>query len=155
MDAPTDFGDVALGSVPIVVYAAMLGATVAGQLLGMTLDAFVLGRHVLWIPAACSVALEALVGARLGSARAGRSLTAAECWRSSAYYSIGLAAISLPLWGWFGLSRLQGGSLSARAALDAATSLGAVLGALLVATFVRYGLMVLVARRLPPKETAS
>ena len=155
MDAPTDFGDVALGSVPIVVYAAMLGATVVGQLLGMTIDALVLGRHIVWIPAACSVALEALVGARLGSARAGRPLTAAESWKSSAYYSIGLAAISLPLWGWFGLSRSQGGSLSGHAALDAATSLGTVLGALLVATFVRYGLMVLIVRRLPPKETAS
>ena len=155
MDAPSDFGDVSLGSVPVVVYAAMFGATVAGQLLGMTLDAVVLGRHIVWIPVACSVVLEAFIGARVGSARARRPLTVAECWSSSAYYSIGLAAVSLPLWAWFALSRLQAGAISPRAALHAAASLGVVLGALLVATLVRSAAMVLVARRLPPRETAS
>ncbi len=56
---------------PIPVYAAMLAATVAGQVLGIALDAVVLHARTLWVPLACSLLLESLVAARQGAARLG------------------------------------------------------------------------------------
>ena len=93
-----------LGPVPPLVYVAMFAGTIAGQMLGMALDAALRavsggGRH-LWLPLACSAVLEALLGARLGAARLGRALTPAECARVSLFYSAALGALSLPLLVW-------------------------------------------------------
>jgi hypothetical protein len=143
LDTFTARSPLSLGPVPVAVYAAMLGATIAGQLVGISADALALGRRVMWVPLACSIVLEALVGARFGAARLGRRLKAGECARVSAYYSACLAALSLPLAAWTVASNrgLGGGSSSH----DAARALGTALVALAAATVVRYALMTLVS----------
>jgi hypothetical protein len=130
-----------VGPVPIVVYVAMLGATVAGQLVGMTADALVVGRRLVWVPLACSVVLEALVGARLGAARIGRPLTWRESARVSCYYSIGLAGLSVPLAIWSLASHPPLGG--ARSSRDMLVGLGLLLAWLLAATALRPALMML------------
>jgi hypothetical protein len=139
---PTD--RLALGGVPVAVYVAMFGATLGGQLAGMALDAFVVGRRVLWVPAACSVLLEALAGARVASARLRRPLTPAESARLSAYYSVVLAAVGVPLWGWTLMAKAPGVSVTPGRALS---MLALVIGALAAATVVRFALVVLFSPR--------
>jgi hypothetical protein len=139
---PTD--RLALGGIPVAVYVAMFGATLGGQLAGMALDALVVGRRVLWVPAACSVLLEALAGARFAAARLGHPLAPAQCARLSAYYSAVLAAIGLPLWGWTLVARAPGGSVAPGRALAV---LALVVAALAAATVVRFALMVLFSPR--------
>jgi hypothetical protein len=134
---------------PLVVYAAMFGGTVGGQFLGMAFDALALGRHVVWVPLVCSVVLEALIGERLASARAGHRLAAPERVRLSLYYSLGIAGLSLPLVGWLAAShatpeQLSGGGTSSR---EVAVTAGVLLGGLVVYTVLRTGLMTLFARR--------
>ena len=89
---------------PVAVYAAMLGEHVGGQFLGMAVDTLALGRRILWVPLACSVVLEALVGARFGASRMGRPLSPAERLRLSLHYSLGLAVLSIPLVLWLAAS---------------------------------------------------
>jgi hypothetical protein len=84
-------------------YPAMLGGTVAGQLVGIGIDA-VVGTRTLWIPLVCSVVLEAVVAARFGASRGGPSLDAQRCARVSWTYSLVLAGISLPLLVWIAAS---------------------------------------------------
>ncbi len=157
---PTDH--LTLAGVPVVVYIAMFGATLAGQLAGVALDALV-GSRVLWVPAVCSVVLEGVAGARLAAARLGRPLAAPECARLSSYYSLGLAAVSIPLWGWTVLSKApHQGPSAAQAGGAAAGDVGAlagasshgglgvvavVLAAFVVATLARYVLMRMVSPR--------
>jgi hypothetical protein len=140
-------GPLSLGPVPPAVYVAMFGGTVGGQIVGMTADALVLGRRLVWVPVACSVVLEAVVGARLGAARLGRPLTSGECARVSAYYSLGLGAVTLPLavWSVAYLRSLAPGA-SAHGVLAA---LGVGVVALLGATAVRPIMMVLLSRGAP------
>jgi len=76
------------------LYAAMFGATLAGQVAGMILDALI-GQRLLWLPALCSVILEAVVGARMA-----RPAGAGAAAKLSARYSLALAAASLPLAAW-------------------------------------------------------
>jgi hypothetical protein len=101
--SPTD-SLLRIGPVPAVVYAAMLAATTAGQMLGIGAEA-AFGSHGIWLPIACSVALEALVAARMGAARLERPLSAVESARLSAYYSLALAAGSAVLVVWIAASR--------------------------------------------------
>lgn len=132
------------GFFPPVVYGAMLAATIAGQFLGMTVDALALARHVLWVPLAFSVVLEALVGARLGAARVGHPLTSAERARLSVQYTVGLTAVSIPLAGWIAASKATHGRLFAGgdASLHrVAVALGLVLAVAALCTMVRYALM--------------
>jgi hypothetical protein len=152
---PTD--RLTLGSVPVVVYVAMFGAFIGGQLAGMALDAIVVGHRVLWVPAACSVVLEAIVGARLAAARLGRPLSRAQCARLSVYYAIALAAVSLPLWGWTAVSTAprEDAASPVRAALAGAgpmATIAAVLGAFVLAAAVRYVLLVALSRARAPRE---
>jgi hypothetical protein len=133
-----------IGSIPAAVYPAMLGATVGGQLLGIGIDALLLGRHVLWIPALCSVLLEAVVGVGIGASRLGRPLTVAQCGRLSAYYSLGLTAITLPLWGWTAATHSPGAPVSGAHVCMRLAAFAAAIGA---ATLVRWGLMALLVRR--------
>jgi hypothetical protein len=131
-----------IGSFPVALYAAMLAATVAGQFLGIGVDVLALGRKALWVPLALSVLLEALVAARFGAASMGRELTGAQRGRLSAYYSLGLAAITLPLAVWVAAS--DGRSLA-----PTVRALAIVLVGFAAATLLRWALMSLFTRRRP------
>lgn len=140
--------DLQIGPFPVSLYAAMLGATIAGQFLGMGVDALALGRKVLWVPLAFSVLLEAVVAARFGAARMGHELTSAERVRLSAYYSAGLATVTLPLAVWLAAS--HGRSLvPGLAAPELALALVVVLVGFAAITVLRWGLMSLFTRRSP------
>ncbi len=138
-------------AIPPVVYVAMLGGTVAGQFLGMAVDALVVGRHVIWIPLAFSLVLEALVGARFGAARVGHALTALERRRLTITYSLALAAVTLPLALWTAISKTVGqggeGAPAGVASADAPRYLLFAVAGAVVYTVARYGLMGLFSRR--------
>jgi hypothetical protein len=135
-----------IGSFPIALYAAMLAATIAGQFLGIGVDALAIGRKVLWIPLALSVLLEAIVAARFGAARLGHELTPRQSGRLSAYYSLGLGAITLPLAVWVAAS--DGRSLlPAVATRDVVQALVVVLAGFAAVTLLRWALMSLFTRR--------
>jgi hypothetical protein len=128
--------------VPIAVYPAMLSGTIAGHFVGLGFDMLVLRSHSVWAPLACSVLLEALIGARYGAARVGHPLTASERGRLSIYYSLALVAVSLPLAVWLTASRhgrLPGVSVSSQDLVWVAIALVG----LVVYTAARYGLMAL------------
>ncbi len=131
-----------LGSVHIVVYAAMLGATVAGQLGGIMIASTFASRS-LWLPCALSVVLEALVGARYGAARAGQRLTATRSLRVSAVYSALLLSISVPIAMWIIETRPPSSAHPRWTFADVAVALLA----LAVATVVRWALMVVLTPR--------
>jgi hypothetical protein len=108
----------------VILYVAMFGATVAGQIGGMLLDAL-LGQRMLWVPALCSVVFEAIVGARVG-----RPAGIAASARLSARYSAALLAVSLPLAVWVAVEKsydVPRVALLALAAIAAATVLRAAL----------------------------
>lgn len=135
-----------IGPFPVALYAAMLAATIAGQFLGIGVDVLAFGRKVLWVPLAISVLLEAIVAARVGAASMGHELTRAQRGRLSAYYSLGLAAITLPLAVWVAAS--GGRSLvPALATRDVTQALVVVLAGFAAVTLLRWGLMSLFTRR--------
>lgn len=136
-----------IGPFPVVLFAAMLAATIAGQFLGIGVDALALGRKVLWVPLAISVLLEALVAARLGAARLGQEWTSALRGRLSAYYSLGLAAVTLPLAVWIAASEGRSLAPAPMATHDVMQALVIVLAAFAAATLLRWGLMSLFTRR--------
>jgi hypothetical protein len=117
-----------LGSVHLVVYAAMLGATVVGQLAGIMIDSAFDSRS-LWVPCGLSVVLEAIVGARYGAVRAGHALTLGRSARVSATYSTLLLAISVPLALWIVASRPASTAHPAWTFLDVGVALGGLAGA--------------------------
>jgi hypothetical protein len=116
----------------VVVYVAMFGGTVAGQVVGMLLDALLLGRRVLWVPLACSLLFEAIAGARVG-----RPANASASARLSARYSLVLGAVSLPLAAWTAVYK----------SYDLAVVLAFTLGVLFAGAFARWGLLALFAPR--------
>ncbi len=128
-------------------YPAMLGGTVAGQLVGIAFDAAI-GSRSLWIPLVFSVVLEALVAVRYGSGRDGLSLDARKCARVSWTYSLVLAGVSVPLLIWITASHAE--AVTGGIGYSFVT-LGRALGALVAfvaATAGRAGLMIaLVTRR--------
>lgn len=135
-----------IGPFPVALYAAMLAATIAGQFLGIGVDVLALGRKVLWVPLAISVVLEAVVAARVGAVSMGHELTSAQRGRLSAYYSLGLAAVTLPLAVWVAAS--GGRSLvPALATRDVVQALVVVLAGFAAITLLRWGLMSLFTRR--------
>jgi hypothetical protein len=137
VDDSTAFDDwIQRSSARLALYAAMLGATLAGQAIGIGVDA-ALGVRALWIPGVCSVVLEAIAGARAGASRAGRPLTTAECARISVIYSLGFVAVTLPLAVWTMLAGRSGGA-GARWTLGDA---GIFLGVAVLATLLRAALM--------------
>jgi hypothetical protein len=135
-----------IGSFPVALYAAMLAATIAGQFLGIGVDVLAIGRKVLWVPLALSVLLEAIVAARFGAARMGHELTRAQSGRLSAYYSLGLGAVTLPLAVWVAASdgRKLDPGLATR---DVMQALVIVLAGFAAITLLRWGLMSLFTRR--------
>jgi hypothetical protein len=144
VEGMSDIEPIELGSFRVAVYGAMFGGTVAGQFLGIALDAAVLGRRVLWVPVALSVVFEAIVGARYGASSVGHPLTSTERGRLSFYYSVCLAGLSIPLAVWTAVSRAPGARLDGSAAGIAVATAVAVLAML---TVVRWGLMGLFGRR--------
>lgn len=137
-------------TIPPVVYAAMFGGTVGGQFLGIAVDSFALGRRIVWVPFVCSVLLEALFGERFASARVGHRLLPAQRVRLSLYYSLGLAALSVPLVGWLAVSHSTPEQLSSgggASSHDVVLAAGLVLVGLVAYTAVRTGLMALFSRR--------
>jgi hypothetical protein len=135
-----------IGSFPVALYAAMLAATIAGQFLGIGVDLLAVGRKVLWVPLALSVLLEAIVAARVGAARMGHELTTSQRGRLSAYYSLGLAGITLPLAVWVAAS--DGRSIvPGLATRDVVQALVVVLAGFAAITLVRWALMSLFTRR--------
>jgi hypothetical protein len=97
-----DIGPIELGSFPLGVYAAMFGGTIAGQFAGVAIDAAA-GRHAMWVPIACSVLLEAVAGWHFGTrarARTHETPSPTDWGRVSGIYSIGLAAVTVPLAAW-------------------------------------------------------
>ncbi|MGH7434297.1 MAG: hypothetical protein ACRENE_01320 [Polyangiaceae bacterium] len=128
-------------SATVVLYAAMLGATIAGQIAGIAVESLV-GAHSIGVPLGCSVVLEAAAGARLGAAKNGGPLTPRQAGRISATYSAALLAISVPLLGWMEVSRRASGGASTWTA----ARVGAALALLVVATLARWGLMTLLGR---------
>jgi len=131
--------------VPIAVYPAMLAGTMAGHFLGVGFDALVLGTHGIWAPLACSVLLEALVGARYGAARVGHPLTPVQRGRLSVFYSLALAAVSLPLAVWLTAAKLSRDQLPGMSVSSHDVVLWGAIGlaGLVVYTAARYGLMAL------------
>ncbi len=134
-------GEMDLLSATVVLYAAMLGATIAGQIAGIAIDS-VIGAHSIGVPLGCSVVFEAASGARLGAARSGGPLTARQAGRISATYSAGLLAISVPLLGWMEASKRASGAAS----MWTPGKVGAALALFFVATLARWGLMTLFGR---------
>jgi len=123
-----------------VVYAAMLGATVGGQLAGILLNV-ALGWHQLWLPALLSVVLEALAAARGTAARRGRPLTSTESLRLSVTYSIGLFVVTAFLGVWTLLAR-PAGSGPVPVPLPLPLLLPVLVLAAALATALRWGLMI-------------
>ena len=105
-----------------------------------------MGSRGLWIPALCSVTLEALVGARLGAARARHPLAAKDAGRISVRYSLSLLAISVPLAVWTLASRASR-EAAAGAAHPSWTIAAAFVAVVVAATPVRWGLMLILGPR--------
>jgi hypothetical protein len=133
------------------VFAAMLVATVAGQLAGIAIDAAI-GSRAFWTPIACSVGLEGFAGARVAASRLGRPLTPRESGLVTLAYSLALLAISIPLAIW-----IRASSVTFAAAGSSAggafpwTLRGLVLGlvTLAAATLVRWAVLVACTPRTP------
>jgi hypothetical protein len=117
----------------------------AGLFLGIGLDT-VAGWRTVLVPLGCSVALEAVAGARVGAVKLGGPLSPRDAGRLGATYSAGLVAVSVPLVGWIEASRTTGGGGSPW------TPARFVLALLLVVvgTLARWGLMILLAPRPRP-----
>jgi len=88
--------------------------------------------------------LEAVVGERYGSSRLHRALTFGDRGRLSAYYSVCLGALTIPLFMWTAASRKPE---SAFGGYDPTTTLAISVALLAGATVVRAALMPLFARR--------
>jgi hypothetical protein len=143
MDDPGfDDGEIQVLSGLAVVYAAMLAATIVGQLVGITVDAL-LGLGSVGVPLGCSVALEAAVGARLGASRSGGALTPRQAGRICLTYSAGLLGISVPLLVWIEAAHTADGA--ARSWTFSRFALALALFAF--ATLARWGLMVVLSPR--------
>ena len=127
-------------------YPAMLAGTVAGQLAGIALDAAI-GSRSFWIPLACSVVCEALVGARY-TPRGGTPLDARRCARVSWTYSLVLAGVSVPLLVWILASHVAAVPGGVGYSVVTLRSVVAGVVAFVAATAGRAGLMIaLVTRR--------
>jgi hypothetical protein len=129
-----------------VRYPAMLGGTIAGQLVGIAIESAA-GSRGLWIPLACSVVFEALIGSRFGVARGGRP-DARQCARISWTYSAVLASVSVPLLIWVVASHVSGVEGGVNYSFVTPLRVGVAVVAFAAATAVRAGLMIaLVVRR--------
>jgi hypothetical protein len=146
-DSATDDDWFAAGSVAIIRYPAMLAGTVAGQLVGIAVDAAI-GTRTVWIPLACSVVLEALAGARAGASRSEQPLDSAQSARVSGTYSLALLVLSVPLVIWIAASHPAAPDAGSALLLWTPSRLVLAAVGLAVATVARWRLMtVFVPRR--------
>jgi hypothetical protein len=134
------------GWLAIVRYPAMLGGTLAGQLAGILIDTAI-GSRGLWIPAACSVVLEAVVGARFGGLGGVPRLDRAQCFRVSMNFSLMLLILSAPLLVWVGASHMD--AVPGGVGLSFVTPLRAAVAVVVLATatVIRASLLSLFARK--------
>jgi hypothetical protein len=137
-----DPDEVDLLSPTVVLYAAMLGATIAGLIAGIAIDS-VIGSRTLGVPLGCAVVFESAAGARLGAAKYRGLLTPRQAAQISLTYSAGLLVFSVPLLGWMEASRTGAGEASTWTPAKVAAGL-AVFAA---ATLARGGLMAAFSRR--------
>jgi hypothetical protein len=127
-------------------YPAMLVGTVAGQLIGIAVDAAA-GSRSLWMPLVLSVILEAIVGVRYGATR-GQTLDARKCVRVSWTYSLMLACVTAPLVVWIAASNAQSVPGGAGYAFLTPVHVAGAIVAFALATAGRAGIMIaLVTRR--------
>ncbi len=133
-------------SVAIVRYPAMLAGTVAGQLVGIAVDAAI-GSRTVWIPLVCSVVLEALAGARAGASRGEGPLDAAQSARVSVTYSLGLVLLSVPLVIWIAASHPAAPDAGSALNVWTPARLGVAASAIAIATAVRWRLMIALCPR--------
>jgi hypothetical protein len=134
--------EVDLLSPTVVVYAAMLGATVAGLIGGIAVGS-VLGIRSIGIPLGCAVVFASGAGARLGAAKYGAPLTPRQAGRISLTYSGALLVFSVPLLGWMEASRTGAGE----AASWTPAKVVAGLALFALASLALWGLMVLLSPR--------
>jgi hypothetical protein len=133
------------GWASLVRYPAMLAGTMAGQLVGIAIDAAV-GTRSFWIPLMCSVALEAVVGARFGGQGASRLVDPSQCTRVSITYSLAFLALSVPLAFWVGASHVDTVSGGVGLSFFTPGHIALALVALAAATAARAGLMIALVR---------
>jgi hypothetical protein len=126
-------------------YPAMLGGTLAGQMIGIVIDSLI-GSRGLWIPIACSVILEAVTGVRFGSPRGERLTDPAACPRVSYTYSVAFAAVSVPLAVWVGASHTDAVAGGVGLSFVTPTRVALALVVLVVATVARAGIMMAIVR---------
>jgi hypothetical protein len=129
----------------VIRYPAMLGGTVAGQFVGIALDA-VVGTRTPWIPLACSVVCEALVGVRFGGPAGTPLRDPSQCLRVSTTYSLALFAVSLPLLVWVVASHADAVQGGVGLSFVTPTLLGVGVAALVAATLARAGIMLAITR---------
>jgi predicted neutral ceramidase superfamily lipid hydrolase len=135
VDDPAAENDwIARASARLAFYAAIVGATLGGQVVGIGADAL-LRTRTLWLPYACSVLLEGIVGARA----AGRRLDLRESARISIGYSAATVIVSTILVAWTDVAHTAGTprlSLAGAAGFVPRVFLAVVLG-----TLARAGIM--------------
>jgi hypothetical protein len=127
-------------------YPAMLGGTLAGQLLGILIDVAIDSRG-LWIPAACSVLLEGAIGARFGGLDGEPRLDRAQALKVSMTYSLTILVVSAPLIVWVGLSHIEAVPKGVGLSFLTPLRVAVALVALAAATAIRAGLLLVFAPR--------
>jgi hypothetical protein len=125
---------IARASARLAFYAAMVGATLAGQLVGVGADAALRTRS-LWLPYACSVLLEGIAGAKA----AGRRLDLRESARISIGYSAATVIVSTILVAWTDVAHTTGAARLSFA--GAAGFVPRVFLAVVLGTLARAGIM--------------
>jgi hypothetical protein len=126
-------------------YPAMLGGTLAGQMVGIVIDSLI-GTRSLWIPIACSVLLEAACGVRFGGPKGDRLTDPAQCLRVSVTYSVAFASVSIPLGVWVGASHADGVPGGVGLSFITPTTAALAVVVLVVAAFARAGVMMAIVR---------
>jgi hypothetical protein len=128
-----------------VRYPAMLGGTMLGQFVGIAIDAMA-GTRSPWIPLACSVVGEALMGVRFGGPNGTPLRDPSRCVRVSVTYSLALFAVSLPLLVWVAASHTDAVPGGVGLSSITPTLVGLAVVALAVATMARAGIMIAITR---------
>jgi putative ABC transport system ATP-binding protein len=135
------------GPVPAVVYVAIAAAGVAGILLGLAYDAWILDQKSAVVPVAFAFVLEALVAAWYGAKKVGRPLTNDQRARIAIGYTSGAALALAPLavLGWLPGSKRVLDRLAALEAPGVAAAVLVTLLALATLALARYLVMSLVS----------
>jgi hypothetical protein len=136
--APSDW--ITRASAWLSFYVAMVGATLAGQVLGVGAGVL-LGTRSVWPPYACSVLLEGIAGAKA----AGRRLDLRESARVSIGYSAATVIVSTILVAWTDVAHTAGAPR--RSFAGAAGFVPRVFLAVVLGTLARAGILTALSRR--------